>query len=418
MLRELDQFKAIAFTHANVGLDKVAQLYIPEEMYEARLGGVKEALHLDELMFVATCNRVEFYFTSFEDINNQFLRSFFEALYPEFSNEQIHWVMESTDVMDGLDAMRHMFYVASSLDSMVVGEREILTQMRKSFNLSTDLGLTGDFMNIALRKTVENAKQVFTETYIANRPVSVVNLANRELRNSFLPLDANILVVGAGVTNQAMLRKLKKQGYHNFTIYNRTLEKAEAVAKEVGGKALSLAELPNHTGGFDTLITCTGSSEAIISSELYGQLLAGDTARKMVIDLAVPNDLDSEALALYNIEYVEVKSLKKIAEANMEARKKEMVHCEAIIDANLEAFKTVYQERQVELAMREVPNKVKEIRHRAYEQVFAKELEKLDGDSRALLDNIVEYMEKKYISVPMKMAREILVENARKNHQV
>jgi len=413
----LNHFKSIAFTHATSGLDRVAKLYIPEDDYEVRLGEVKHKLQLDELMFVATCNRVEFYFTTQASMNNRFFRQFFENLYPDWSDEDVHWAIESTEVMDGLDAVRHLFHVASSLDSMVVGEREILTQMRKSFDMADKLGFTGDFLRIAMRKTIENAKQVFTETNIANRPVSVVNLANRELRNSLLPLYAQIVVVGAGVTNQAMLRKLKKQGYHNFKIYNRTLAKAEALVAEVGGEAFSLEELENHESGFDALITCTGAPGSVISADLYGKLLKGDDTRKMVIDLAVPNDLDTEALAIHNIEYVEVKGLKKIAEANLEARKGEMVRCEAIIDQNLEAFETVYQERQVELAMREVPSKVKEIRSRAYEQVFAKEIEQLDDDSRQLLDEIVGYMEKKYISVPMKMAREILVDNARKTEK-
>ena len=413
----MNHFKSIAFTHATSGLDRVAKLYIPEDDYEVRLGDVKDKLQLDELMFVATCNRVEFYFTTQASMNNRFFRQFFENLYPDWSDEDVHWAIESTEVMDGLDAVRHLFHVASSLDSMVVGEREILTQMRKSFDMADQLGFTGDFLRIAMRKTIENAKQVFTETNIANRPVSVVNLANRELRNSLLPLYAQIVVVGAGVTNQAMLRKLKKQGYHNFKIYNRTLAKAEALVAEVGGEAFSLEELENHVSGFDALITCTGAPSSVISADLYGKLLQGDDTRKMVIDLAVPNDLDTEALAVHNIEYVEVKGLKKIAEANLEARKGEMVRCEAIIDQNLEAFETVYQERQVELAMREVPSKVKEIRSRAYEQVFAKEIEQLDDDSRQLLDEIVGYMEKKYISVPMKMAREILVDNARKTEK-
>ncbi len=413
-MRTLNHFKSIAFTHATVGLERVAKLVIPEDAFEERLTAAKADLRIDELMLVNTCNRVEFYFTTHAAMNNKFLRAFFEKLYPDWAEEDVHWAIESTEVMDGPDAVRHLFHVASSLDSMVVGEREILTQIRKSFEIAEKLGFVGDFLRIALRKTIENAKQVFTETYIANRPVSVVNLANRELRNSLLPLDARIVVVGAGVTNQAMLRKLKKQGYHNFCIYNRTFEKAEMVAQTIGGKAFPLSELTNHKAGFDALITCTGAPDALITPELYKSLLNGDEDRKMVVDLAVPTDLDTEVLALHNIDYVEVKGLKKIAEANLEARKSEMVKCEAIIDRNLEAFETVYRERQVELAMREIPAKVKEIRSRAYEQVFAKELEGLDADSKQLLNEIVEYMERKYISVPMKMAREILVENAGK----
>lgn len=406
----MDQFKVIAFTHASVGLEKVAQLYIAEDDYADLFPVVKEELGLSEFVFLATCNRVEFYFRTEADITNAFLRAFFTGLYPHFSSDQIHWAVETTEVVDGLNAVRHMFHVASSLDSMVVGEREILTQFRKSFAKARDLGLTGDFMRLAERKTIENAKQVFTETNIANRPVSIVNLANRELRNSFLPLDARILVIGAGVTNTAMLRKLKKQGYTNFAVFNRTLEKAEALVNEVGGRAFALDTLATYTEGFDALLTCTGASHAIVDTDVYGKLVQGETERKLVIDLAVPTDMDPQVIADFNIEYVEVGGLREIADQNLEARKKELVHCEQIVDKSLEEFKKLFHERQVELAMRSVPVKVKEIRERAITEVFARDLQSLDEESRELLNSILSYMEKKYISVPMKMAKEILQE--------
>lgn len=406
----MEHFKVIAFTHANVGLEKVASFFIAEDDYEKKFVPLKKQMNIDEFMFLSTCNRTEFLFKTKEVANNHFLRQFYSNLYPDWSEEHLNWAIETTQVMDGIDAVRHMFHVAGSLDSLVVGEREIITQFRKSYDKFQAMGLTGDFLRIAERKTIETAKQIFTETDIANRPVSVVNLAYRSLREHYLPVDARIIVIGAGVTNSAMLRKMKKHGYTNFYVYNRTLEKAQTLAQDVNGVARPLSELENHSEGFDAIVTCTGAPHSIIDEKLYTQLLQGDTDRKYVVDLAIPNDFEVEIKNNHPVELIEVESLKEIAAKNLSERKKSMANCEAIVDANLVEFQNVYNERRVELAMRDVPAKVKEIKERAMNEVFSKDIEGLDDQSKELVNDIIAYMEKKYISVPMKMAKKIILD--------
>lgn len=405
----MEHFKAITFTHASVGLEQVAKLFIAEDDYEHRFNGVHNRTGVEEFMFLATCNRVEYYFTAEQTLNNQFMRQFFSELYPDFSEEEITWAVENGQVSDGIDAVRHMFHVASSLDSLVVGEREIITQFRKAYDKCHSLGLTGDFIRIAKRKTIETAKQVFTETEIANRPVSVVNLANKHLVDQNLPFDARLLVVGAGVTNTAMLLRLRKQGYTNFTIFNRTIEKAEKLARQVGGRAMSLEDLATYNEGFDALITCTGAPGSIIDADLYHALLAGENSRKVVVDLAVPTDLDSTVLLNNSIEYVAVEGLKAVAEKNMAARKKHMVKCEAIVDVNLQEFEGLFQERQVELAMKDVPKSIRAIRDRALNDVFANRIQEMNDSERETLEEILAYFEKKYISLPYRMAKDIII---------
>ena len=406
----MEHFKIIAFTHANVGLEKVASFFIPEDSYKETFSAFKERMQLDEFMFLSTCNRTEFMFKTSADANNHFLRDFYSSLYPNWETNHLDWAVSNTVVLDGLDAVRHMFHVAGSLDSLVVGEREIITQFRKSYDKFHSYGLTGDFLRIAERKTIETAKQIFTETDIANRPVSVVNLAYRTLKDHYVPVDARVLVIGAGVTNSAMLRKMKKHGFTNFTIYNRTFGKAEELAKTVNGVARPLTELENHSEGFDVMLTCTGAPHEIVTEELYAKLLNGDTTLKYVVDLAVPNDFSTSIKSSNPVELIEVESLKEIAAKNLQERKKSLVRCEEIVDQNLSEFKNIYQERLVELAMKDVPTKVKEIKERAINEVFSKDLEELDVESRELLQEIIAYMEKKYISVPMKMAKEIILD--------
>ena len=112
--------------------------------------------------------------------------------------------------------------------------------MRNSFDASKKMKLTGDFIRLVLRHTIETAKRVYTETSIATKPVSVVSLAYHKLRDMNIPLDARLLIIGAGVTNTNMSKFLRKHGFKKFTVYNRTLSKAENLAKDLRGEAFSL----------------------------------------------------------------------------------------------------------------------------------------------------------------------------------
>jgi glutamyl-tRNA reductase len=407
----LDQFHIIAFTHRNLELTDIGQLHIEESKQEERLQTLAAALKLDELMFLSTCNRVEFIFCTKKEVDFNFVMKFFETLYPEFTREQIGHFAHRGDQFKGIGAVEHMLSVASSIDSMVVGEREIITQVRNSFEASKKMNLTGDFIRLVLRHTIETAKRVYTETSIATKPVSVVSLAYHKLRDMNIPLDARILIIGAGVTNTNMSKFLRKHGFKKFTVYNRTLSKAENLAKDLRGEAFSLTELDNHSNGFDVIITCTGSEGHIITPDTYSKLLKEDNDRKVVIDLALPQDLHPEIVENNPVTHISIDVLQKISNENLKERSKEIQHVEEIISEALFDFKHIQKMRSVEIAMRDVPQKVKEIKSTAMNEVFKNDLAELDDHSREVLEKVIEYMEKKYMSVPMIMAKEILLKH-------
>lgn len=407
----LDQFHIIAFTHRNLELNDIGQLHIEESKQEERLQTLAAALKLDELMFLSTCNRVEFIFCTKREVDFNFVMKFFETLYPEFTREQIGHFAHRGDQFKGIGAVEHMLSVASSIDSMVVGEREIITQVRNSFEASKKMKLTGDFIRLVLRHTIETAKRVYTETSIATKPVSVVSLAYHKLRDMNIPLDARILIIGAGVTNTNMSKFLRKHGFKKFTVYNRTLSKAENLAKDLRGEAFSLTELDNHSNGFDVIITCTGSEGHIITPDTYSKLLKEDSDRKVVIDLALPQDLHPTIVENNPVTHISIDVLQKISNENLKERSKEIQHVEEIISEALFDFKHIQKMRSVEIAMRDVPQKVKEIKSTAMNEVFKNDLAELDDHSREVLEKVIEYMEKKYMSVPMIMAKEILLKH-------
>ncbi len=407
----LEQFHILAFTHKNMDVSEVGKLHIELDKQREVLSVFKQRMEINELMFLSTCNRVEFLFCTAKIVDENFIQNFFQTLYPHYETSQISNFENAVESYSGVLAIEHILQVASSIDSMIVGEREIITQVRNAFDTSKEMGLTGDFIRVVMRHTVETAKRVYTETSIANKPVSVVALAYHTLRDMDISLDARVLMIGAGMTNSNMAKFLRKHGFKNFTVFNRTVEKSEALAKDLHGSGYGLDTLHTFEKGFDIIITCTGSEAPIITPEIYTHLLQGEKTKKVVIDIAIPHDLDAEIVKNNHVTHISIDYLQKISDRNLLERSKEIVHVEQILSDAVESFMYIHKMRQVEIAMREVPNMVKDIRATAVNEVFKKELQTLDDDSREVLDKIIGYMEKKYMSMPMKLAKEIMLKS-------
>lgn len=405
----MELFKTIAFTHKTTELKDIGRLHIEDEDLEARLSHLKSEMQLDELLYVSTCNRVEFTMVTNEEVDEEFRRKFFAAFNPEWKANDVTWAANHSRTFEGEKSLRHLYYVASSVDSLVVGEREIITQVREAYEKCHKLGLTGDRFRLLVRSAIETAKQVYTQTQIAQNPVSVVSLAYRKMREVEIDHPPHILMIGAGQTNQTMAQYLRKAPFGKVTVFNRTLEKAQELAESLHGEAKPLEELKNFSEPFDIIISCTGASQPIINNRTYRQIIGNDLSEKVVVDLAIPSDLEQEVLRKNNIHYIGIESLKEEARKNLERRQKELEVCKRLIDDRINEFEHLLRERRIEVSMREIPKVVKKIRERATTQVFNKELDELDPKSREVLEKMMDYMEKKYISVPMKMAKEIML---------
>jgi glutamyl-tRNA reductase len=345
-----------------------------------------------------------------EELNTPYLSRFFKAFAPHWDSNEIRLAIDQSQVLSGDEAIRHVFQVAASLDSLVVGEREIITQVRSAFETSVKDKLSGDSIRLLIRKVIESSKEVFTSTPIARNPVSVVSLAYRQLRSLNVKKDARFIIVGAGQTNSNLCKYLYKHGFRNFTVFNRSIENGQILAQNIGGVAFPLSSLNTFDKGFDVLVTCTSSADYLIDTILYKQLLQSDTDSKIVIDLAIPNDVNPHIFKEFDVKPILVESLKQMAEENRAFRLTALVQCEEIIDKHFDEFRHMFRERVVERAMKDIPQKVKEIRDHATNHVFARELEEMDDTSRQVLEKMLTYFEKKYISVPMKMAKEILLD--------
>ncbi|WP_316833170.1 glutamyl-tRNA reductase [Pedobacter aquatilis] len=405
----MEYLKVIAFTHHHIDLKSLGKLVICDQSLDSRLKNIQTELPVSEIFYIGTCNRVEFVFLTKEKTDKEFVTKFLTVLDMGLPPEFMERFLDNVTVYENEEAFNHLLRTSCSLESLVVGEKEILAQIRKAYENCRDAGFTGDYLRMIMDRVVKTAKEVYTHTNISKNPVSVVSLAYRKLKELNMCGNSRILIIGAGETNQNIAKYLNKHKYSNFSVFNRTLSKAESLAEELNGKAYHLTALENFTEGFDVIITCTGATEAIITEELYAKLLNGDTGKKVIVDLAIPNDVAPAVIHNNPVHYIEVESLKEVARKNIQERYKELVHAEEIIANNITEFFTVLKQRRIELAMQDVPRKIKEIKNTALNGVFADEISQLDDASREVLERVMNYMEKKCISVPMIMAKEILV---------
>ncbi len=409
----LDGFKILTVTHRRTSLQHIEKFVVAhsdEPALRAKLEALKAEFGFAEMMYLATCNRVMFLFytesaTPQRGLPSNFQSNFFQHINPSLDE---HFIAENVALLEGRAAAEHLFQVAASIDSLVVGEREILRQLREAYERCQQWDLTGDHLRIAMQGAVVAAKEVYTETRLGDKPVSVVSLAIRELLKTKLPKTARILMVGAGQTNILVAKFLAKNGFQNVAVFNRTLERAQRIANSLKGRAFGFDELANYREGFDCLIVCTGATKAIIDNELYIKLLAGETNHKVIIDLSVPNNVGKEVVELNDVHFIEIEGLRALAQENRSFREQEVTVANELLDLHLADFVAAVRHRRIERALHQVPAEMKAVKEHAMNKVFKKEIDVLDDAARELLERMMSYMEKKCTGIPIKVAKEAL----------
>lgn len=408
----LASYKILTVTHKRADLKSVGDYVIKASdpaSVQSCLANLKRQFQLDELFYLPTCNRVMYFFTTSQVLDEAFVSHFFQHINPQFSLQQLHHLKEVVQVYEGEAAVEHFLQVAASMDSMVIGERQILRQLREAYEQCQSWGITGEYLRIAYRQAVAAAKSVYANTRIGEKPISIVSLAIQKLLKTQLEKTARILLIGAGQTNELAAKFLTKHGYNNVVVFNRSLHKAEKLAESLSAKAYPLKDLSSYEGGFDCIIICTGSKNPLLTTPVYHQLLQGDSGRKIIIDLAIPHNVDAAVPATFDVNYIEIDGLRHLAKVNLAFRAKEVERAQVLLHQFLADFPNQLKQRQLELAMREVPVQIKAVKHKALTEVFHKEVSTLDDNTRALLEEMMGYMEKKCIGIPMRVARKALI---------
>lgn len=403
----IDNYKVITFTHHMVSIAEIGNYQIVESFEGQGTHRVKASLGLEEFMYLSTCNRVTYIFYTHQEVDVDFIFRLLKEANPGLTDESLDRIERHVSLYEGVEAIQHVFEVAGSIDSLVVGESEIFRQFRAAYQQALEAGHTGDNLRLLERMAVQVAKHIYSHTRINEKPLSIAALAGESILTQFAHQDCNIALIGAGETNTLVARFLHKHGYTRLKIYNRSLEKASQLAAEVGGKAYPLDALP-QLDHFEALVVCTSSQQAIVTSELWQQLPKQNHHRYLLVDLAVPANVAPEVADMPQVNYVNIDQLRALADRNLNFRRQEISIAKTIVDEAVEQFKTVYMERQVELALSALPEEVKKVREKITTEVFRHKLDHFSADQREVVDEILAYMESKCIGIPMKLAKKTI----------
>ena len=302
-----------------------AEARIPAALESLRLNGVME-----EAVILSTCNRVEIYASSSLPAKQAFdlLQEFLVTIhaYRDPITDELYRLGEPS-------SLQHLFKVACGLDSMVLGETEILGQLKKAYDLALQHGHTGRRLNKAFQKAFNVAKHIRTETNIQRGSVSVGSVAVELAEKIFTNLkEREVLVIGAGDTSEKTARALLSRGAKGVLVSNRSHDRAVALAAELGGRAIHFEEWAKEFTGIDIVISSTSAPHYILDRAKLEPLMKLRKNRPLLlVDIAVPRDIEPEVNLMENVYVYNIDDLQMIADDYLKQRKEEMARCEAII---------------------------------------------------------------------------------------
>lgn len=405
-------FRILTFTHRHHNLRDISRFMVQSDSasdLKDHLHALKLLMGMEELMYLSTCNRVMYLFYMPEGSSDFDIAKFLQAVNTAIPPNALNEGVSASQYFQGQDAINHLLEVSASLDSMIIGEREIFRQIRESYDQANNWNLSGDNLRLLMKLTVQAAKDVYTNTGIGDKPVSVVSLSIQQLLQKQPSRDARILLIGGGQTNLLVSKFLVKHGYKEVETFNRTPLKAQEIANKFGKQAKSLTDLLTHDNGFDVVFICTGSLQPLLTADLFIQLAGKESHGRLVIDLSVPANVSGEVQHFDMVEYIDVEYLRHLADQNLGFRREEIGKARQIIQRHIASFKQLFHERLIERAMSEVPVEIKAVRQKAVEEIFKKDLATMDPKSRELVDSILNYMEKRCISIPIKAVKQIVL---------
>jgi glutamyl-tRNA reductase len=309
-----------------------AEARVPVALQSLRDSGIA-----DEAVILSTCNRVEIYAVTPLEPPHAFaaLRQFLVNChdYRQPLTDEIYTLSEPQSV-------QHLFKVACGLDSMVLGETEILGQLKKAYDLALKNGHTGGRLNKAFQRAFNVAKHIRTETNIQRGSVSVGSVAVELAEKIFSQLsDRDVLIIGAGDTSEKTARALLSHGARSILVSNRSHEKAVALAAELGGRAVRFEDWSGEFANIDIVISSTSAPHYILDRVKLEPLMKLRRNRSLLlIDIAVPRDIEPEVNFLDNVYLYNIDDLQAIAADYLKQRQEEVARCEKIIREKAEAL--------------------------------------------------------------------------------
>jgi glutamyl-tRNA reductase len=327
----------VGLNHRTAGVDVREKFALTDvDNFEA---GLMAHCPLAECMALSTCNRVEIVAVVKRVSQREALDAVIQY-WASICKGSPELLVENIYQYTDLEAVEHLFTVASSLDSMVMGEPQILGQLKDAYRNAVDKGTARTIINRLLHKSFSVAKRVRTETAIASSAVSISYAAVELAKKIFGALDGTrAMLVGAGEMAELAATHLLQNGVRDIVIANRTLGRARELASSMGGKPIQIEQMYDHLHEVDIVISSTGSPVAVIKARDVKAVLKKRKNKPMFfIDIAVPRDIDPDVNSLDNVYLYDIDDLKEVVEENMAQRQGEAVKARAVVEAETRVF--------------------------------------------------------------------------------
>ena len=386
---------ALGLNHHTAPVDIRERAAIAEGQLGEALKTLRQVEPVNEAAIVSTCNRTEIYC----GMDTQNIQAVVEWMHRYFEQQDQGFEPYLFHHSDR-DAVRHLMRVCSGLDSMVLGEPQILGQIKRAYRDADEHGTLGNELSPLFQTAFSVAKQVRTDTAIGHNPVSVAFAAVSLARQIFSDLGKqSALLIGAGETIQLAARHLKSAGVGNITIANRSIERAQNLVTEIGGNAIAIKDIPDALPNADIIISSTASTLPILGKGTVQRALKQRRFRsQLIVDIAVPRDVEAEVNDIDGVFLYTVDDLKTVIDENRQSRQAAATEAEEIVTVQVESFMRRLQALSATDNIRAFRARVDDIRTSALDKSI-KQLQS-GQDPEAVLQHLAHTLSNKFMHTP------------------
>jgi glutamyl-tRNA reductase len=386
-------FVLIGLSHHTSPLELREQLHFPEAVIPGALVSLRKRLEGAGAVILSTCNRVELY--AHHQKNGDELQADLKRFMSDFHGISEGAFEAALYSQADEEAVRHLFRVAASLDSLVVGEAQILGQVQDAYQLAQAEQATDKVISQAFQQAFSTAKKVRTHSSIAEGKVSVGSVAVDLAVSIFMGLEGKtVMVIGSGNMGRLTLKNLVSRGVDRVLVVNRSIEKAEAIAAEVGGEALPMDALETNLHRADIIVTSTASPEPILRPTSFQSALKQRAHEPIfIIDIAVPRDVDPAVNDLDDVYLYDVDDLQDVADENMRTRRDEIERCTAMVEKSVANYMKWLRGLAAEPTIVSMASELNDIRERELTKTL-KNLPDLTQEQR----DEVDYLSKRIVN--------------------
>jgi glutamyl-tRNA reductase len=383
---------AISINHRTAPVELRESVYLKEEEIRSLINLAKEN-QIKEGLIISTCNRTEIFGVP---KNNETNHEKFRSLLLNFKPAQ-NITGQHFQTFVSKDAIKHLFCVTTGIDSLLIGDNQVFKQVKDSFRIAEETNFAGYIMHRIFDAAIRTGKRAISETAISEGAVTVSYAAVQLTEKIFSNLSKkSALVIGTGETGEIAAKHLSERGIGSLAVTNRTQEKAEKLAQKLNSKVIPFAEFREAIHKFDIIISATAAPEILITKDDVKAALKKRSNNPMILmDIAVPRDIDPETRKIDSVFYHDLDSLNIIVEQNLAKRKSEIPKVEKIIDEELDNFREWYNSLQAAPAIKDLRDFFEEIRNEEVEKnknkFTAEDQEKLDIVTKRIINKILHH---------------------------